>query len=195
MFFLSAHERCTERLLFQAKALGQDEIDVSPDPGIMHIRGMIRSVLSEIHRLKGFTRLKPLGPHALYGYLKPQHRIGAYVCDQFARKFNNTIIILGNNKESWISLCLDGKIMRSAGSGLDKTLDEMRLALSISEEETDCGEDIEKIWKVYYSSQFCPERKDISAFHRRMPKKVLNSASLEVESNKNGVTLERFFGI
>lgn len=193
MFYLSAHERCAERLLFQAKALRPEEIDISTDPGIMRIRGMIRSVLSEVHRLKGFTRLKPLGPRILYGYLKPQHRIGAHVCDQFARKFNNTIIILGNSNESWISLCLDGKIVRSYGNSLDKTLDEIRLALSIP--EGDSRESIEKIWEAYYSSQFCPEREDITAFHRRMPKKVLNSSSLEVERNKNGVTLERFFDI
>lgn len=195
ILYLSAHERCTEKLLFQAKVLRAEEIDISTDPGIIRIRSMVRSVLNEINRLKGFTRLKPFGPHILYGYLKPQHRIGAYICDLFATKFNNTIIILGNSNESWISLCLDGRTLRCAGKGLDKSLNEIKLALSISGEDTDSGEDIENIWKVYYSSQFCPEREDISAFHRRMPKKVLNSADLEVEQNKNGVTLERFFDI
>lgn len=193
VFYLSAHERCNEKLLFQAKMLRAEEIDISTDPGIIKIRSMVRSVLNEINRLKGFTRLKPLGPHILYGYLKPQHRIGAYLCDLFAMKFDNAIIILGNSKESWISLFLDGKIMGSVGKGLDKSLGEIKVALSVSEEGG--IENIEKIWKVYYSSQFRPEREDISAFHRRMPKKVLNSAGLEVEQNKNGVTLERFFDI
>ena len=198
IFYLSAHDRCTERLLFRAKILRAEEIDISTDPEIIQIRRMIRSVLNEINRLKGFTRLKPFGPHILYGYLKPQHKIGVYVCDQFARKFNNTIIILGNNKGSWISLCLDKRIMRCAGLGLDKSLDEVKLALSNSEEDKEEPggiENIEKIWQVYYSSQFCPERENISAFHRRMPKKVLNSAGLEVEQNKNGVTLDSFFDL
>ncbi len=193
LFYLSAHERCTERLLFQAKSLRPEDIDISADPDMIQIKGMIRSVLSEIHRLKGFTRLKPLGPRILYGYLRPQHKIGSHVCDQFARKFDNTIIILGNSNESWISLCLNGKIMRANGKGLKGALDEVKLALNISKE--DSREDTEKIWKIYYSSQFCPERKDISAFQRRMPKKVLDSAGLDVERNKNGVTLERFFEI
>lgn len=193
VFYLSAHERCTGRLLFRAKSLRPDEIDISADPEVIQIRSMIRSVLNEIHRLRGFTRLKPLGSIILYGYLKPQHKVGAHVCDQFARKFDNTIIILGNSKECWISFCLDGKIMRSAGIGLDKTLDELKLALSISEDELNGIENIEEVWKIYYSSQFCPERKDISAFHRRMPKKVLSSAGLEVERNENGITLGDFF--
>ncbi|MFB3765503.1 MAG: DUF4130 domain-containing protein [Methanotrichaceae archaeon] len=177
--------------------LKPDEIDISTDPGIMQLRRMIRSVLDEINRLKGFTRLRPFGPNILYGYLKPQHRTGAYISDLFAMKFNDTIIILGNSRESWISLCMEGKIMRFVGKGLDSTLDEIKLALSVSEEFEEAGgiENIETIWKAYYSSQFCPERENISAFHRRMPKKVLNSAGLEVEKNKNGVTLERFFDI
>lgn len=197
IFYLSVHEHCTERLLCRAKMLSAEEIDTSIDPGIIHIRRMVRSVLNEIHRLKGFSRLKPFGPHILYGYLKPQHKIGAHVTDQFARKFNNTIIVLGNSKESWISLCLDGKIMRFTGKGLDKSLDEIKLVLSTSEDkkEADCRKNIEKIWEVYYSSQFCPERENLSAFHRRMPKKVLNSAGLEVEQNKNGITLDHFFNI
>ncbi len=195
IFYLSAHERCTEKLLFRARMLKAEEIDISTDPGIIQIRRMIRSVLNEINRLKGFTRLKPFGPHILYGYLKPQHRIGAYICDLFSMKFNDTIIILGNSKESWISLCLEGKVMRSVGKGLDSMLYEIKSELSISEEEAEGRENVKEIWKVYYSSQSCPEREDISAFHRRMPKKVLNSAGLEVEQNKNGVTLERFFDI
>jgi len=178
--------------------LGAEDIDVSTDPEIIQIRRMVRSVLNEINRLKGFTRLKPFGPHILYGYIEPQHRIGAYICDLFATKFDNTIVILGNSRESWISLCMDGKILRCAGLVLGKSLDEVKSALSIfeeDEEEAGCMENIEKVWKVYYSSQFCPERENISAFHRRMPKKVLNSAGLEVEQNKNGVTLEKFFSI
>jgi hypothetical protein len=49
------------------------------------------------------------------------------------------------------------------------------------------------MWKAYYASQYCRERKDIEAFHRRMPKKALDSAGLTVESNKNGATLDDFF--
>jgi hypothetical protein len=34
----------------------------------------------------------------------------------------------------------------------------------------------------------------MKAFHRRMPRSSLDSAGLEVERNKNGSTLEEFFG-
>ncbi len=107
--YLSAHEHCTEKLLFRARMLRAEEIDISTDPEVIQIRRMVRSVLNEINRLKGFTRLKPFGSKILYGYLKPQHRIGAYINDLFAMKFDNTIILLGNSKESWISLFLGGR--------------------------------------------------------------------------------------
>jgi hypothetical protein len=47
---------------------------------------------------------------------------------------------------------------------------------------------------VYYRSQYSPERRNISAFHRRMPKTALASADMDVEQNKNGLTLDDFFG-
>lgn len=192
VFYLSAHEKCTEKLLCQAKTLRARDIEISSDPEVISIRRMVSSVLNEIHRMRSFVRLKPLGPNILYGYMKPRHRIGAYVCDLFALRSKNTIIILGNSTESWVSLCLDQGILRCHGKGLDRTLDEIKSGLNLSERATDGQESIEEIWKVYYSSQYCPERRNISAFHRRMPKKVLDSAGLEVEQNKNGTTLEDF---
>jgi hypothetical protein len=56
----------------------------------------------------------------------------------------------------------------------------------------DC--DIEVAWKAYYSSQYSPERRNIQAFNRRMPRESLDSAGLEVERNKNGLMLKDFFG-
>lgn len=159
---------------------------------MISIHRMISSVLNEIHRMRSFVRLKPLGPNVLFGYLKPRHRIGAYVCDLFAMRTTNIIIVLGNSTESWVSLCIDQKILRYHGKGLDRTLDEIKSGLSLSKGAADGQKSIEEIWKVYYSSQYCPERRNISAFHRRMPKRILGSAGLEVEQNKNGVTLEDF---
>jgi hypothetical protein len=195
IFYLSAHEGCTEKLLFRAKTLDAEELDVSSDPDAIMIRRMVGTVLREINRMKGLVRMKPLGPHILYGYLKPRHRIGAHVCDQLAKRSDNTIIILGNSRESWISLCRNGRVMRCSGKGLCRTLEDISSGLSIHKDEAGAGEDIEEIWRVYYSSQYRPEQRNMPAFHRHIPEKALDSASLDAERNKNGVTLKRFFDI
>ena len=52
---------------------------------------------------------------------------------------------------------------------------------------------LEEAWKVYYSSQYSPERRNIKAFHKRMPRSALDRAGLELEQNVNGLTLSDFF--
>jgi hypothetical protein len=142
--------------------------------------------------MKGFVRLKPLGPFVLYGYLKPRHETGGHICSYFARRSPFTIIVLGNNLKSWISLFNSGAVFLAHGCGLKQTLDEVR-GMGMSDfSEGDL--DLEDVWRVYYSSQYSPERRNILAFNRRMPERSLDSAGLEVEQNKNGLTLKDFFG-
>jgi hypothetical protein len=74
LFYLSAHEGCTERLLARASDLTAEGVEISPDPEIVRVRKMVNSVRMEIHRMMGFVRLRPLSAHhVLYGYLKPRH--------------------------------------------------------------------------------------------------------------------------
>lgn len=195
LIYLSAHEGCTKRLLFRAKYLTVEDIEISPDPEIVQIRKMIYSVRTEIHRMKGFVRLKPLGAHVLYGFLKPRHRIGGYLAERFARRNPGTIVILGNGSESWISLILDGKAINGHDGCIAKSLEVIKSALNCSGlNRSDEREEVEAIWKAYYASQYCRERKDIRAFHRRMPKDAMDSAGLTIERNENGATLYDFFG-
>jgi len=166
------------------------EIEISADPDIVHIRKMVYNVVTEIHRMRGFVRLKPFGSHVLYGYLRPKHKIGSQVCDIFARRTPNTLILLGNSSESWISISFGDEILSINGPGLTEGLATIESVLNCSSYRE---VDIEKIWKSYYDSQYSPERRNIMAFHRRMPMKTLNSAGLRLEKNKNGYTLEDFF--
>jgi DNA polymerase len=190
LFYLSCHEDCTERLLARAGGFTARELEILPDPEAVRLRKMVNTVRLEIHRMKGLVRLKPLGDRLLYGYLKPRHRIGGYVCDSFARRNPQIIVVLGNESESWISLFRNCEVLRWKGIGLKETLEEIQPALSGAKVQ----EDIEAVWKVYYQSQYCPERRNIAAFRRRMPKKALASVKLQTEMNDNGVTLDDFFG-
>ncbi len=78
------------------------------------------------------------------------------------------------------------------GGSLARSLEEIKSALNCSGDQD--REDVAAVWEAYYASQYCPERRNIVAFHRRMPKEALASAGLKLERNKNGVTLDDFFG-
>ncbi len=190
LFYLSAHEDCTERLIARAKGLVAEDLEVSPDAELVRLRKMVACVQREEHRMRAFVRLRSLGPCVLYGYLKPRHRIGVRVCDHFARRNPNVIVVLGNGSESWISLCSDGKIWRDHRGGIAETLEQLRSNLPCSDE----GPDAKSIWRIYYDSQYCPERKNMAAFRSRMPRRDLEAAGLRPVQSKNGVTLEDFFG-
>jgi probable DNA metabolism protein len=193
LFYLSAHEGCTERLLARALDLTAEDVEISPDPEIIQVRKMVYSVQMEIHRMKGFVRLKTIGAHVLCGYLKPSNRIGGYIAEHFARRNPGIIVVLGNGGESWISLFLDGKIINLHNGSIARSLEEIKSALNCSAlNGSEDREDVEAVWKTYYASQYCQERRNIKAFHRRMPGKALDSAGLTLEKNKNGVTLDDF---
>lgn len=191
LFYLSAHEQCTEKLLAKAKGLTAEDLEISPEPENVRMRKMVYSVRTEIHRMKGFIRLKPLGARVLYGYLKPRHKIGGYIAERLARRNLGIIIVLGYSSESWISLCLsdEGRILNEHGGGMTESLEEIQSALGCFKD----GGNAEDVWKLYYQSQYCPERRNIEAFHRRMPRKALASAGLKIEQNKNRKTLDEFF--
>lgn len=189
LYFLSMHESCSEPQLCRAEKLTAEDVELSMDLEVVGIRKMIRIVLAEVYRMRAFVRLKPLDDRVLYGYLKPRHKTGSDICRFFARRSPYTMIVLGNSLESWVSLCASGHVLQGNSGSLEQTLEEISDALGRVEKDRD----LEEVWKVYYSSQYSPERKNIKAFHRRMPQNVLNRAGLELEQNVNGSTLSDFF--
>ena len=189
LYYLSMHEKCSEPLLCRAEKLTAEDVELSLDPEDVGIRKMISSVLAEVYRMRAFVRLKPLGNQVLYGYLKPKHKTGDDICRFFARRSPFTIIVLGNSLESWISLFAGGRVLQGNSGSLEQTLEEISSVLGRVEKDRD----LEEVWKVYYSSQYSPERRNIKAFHRRMPRDALDRAGLELEQNVNGLTLSDFF--
>ena len=161
---------------------------------------MVNAVMGEVHRMKAFVRLKPLGSQVLYGYLKPRHRIGEHVCDHFARRTPGIVAVLGNGSESWVSLCREGRIMRDHGRGMNETLERLRSALGLPEDDTDADNsnindlNLDDLWQVYYDSQYWPEKKNLTVFHQRMPRRDQDAAGLRVVQNKKEITLDDFLG-
>ncbi|HOU69939.1 MAG TPA: DUF4130 domain-containing protein [Methanothrix sp.] len=195
-FYLSMHRECNERLLARAGRMEWAELELSQQKEDIRIKRMADEVSGEVHRMKAFVRLSSLGSGALYGYLKPRHKIGETVCDHFARRNQGMMVLLGNGRESWMSYCRVGRIWREKGNGLGEGLERLKSALQIE----DCRHndavpdnlDAEGIWQAYYDSQYCPERKNLALYRRHMPRRYQEAAGLRLVQNKMNATLEDF---
>lgn len=203
--YLSMHEKSSERLLIRAESFTARELEVSSSPEAVSLRRMVYAVMGEVHRMKAFIRLQPMGDQVLWGYVKPRHRIGRHISEHFARRNPGTIIVLGNGSESWTAFFRQGRILRDRGRGLIETLDRLKAALKISEKEKEAdaegadiagldanGLDADDIWQTYYDSQYCPERKNLQAFRQRMPARDQRSAGLRLVQKKKEMTLADF---
>ncbi|MBN1235485.1 MAG: DUF4130 domain-containing protein [Methanotrichaceae archaeon] len=193
LYYLSMHRDCNERLLASAGQLKAEDLELSLQPQEARLKKMIFAVMGEVHRMKAFVRLQPHGTCVLYGYFKPRHRIEEHICDHFARRNAGIIIVLGNGSESWISLCREGRIWRDHGQGLSESLERLKSALPCTENGTNIqNPDVEGLWQVYYDSQYCPERRNLAAFRRQMPRRDQEAAGLRLMQNKKNATLNDF---
>ena len=192
LYYLSRHEDCSERLLARAGHLRTEDLEVSQHLEVARIKKMVYAVMGEAHRMKAFVRLSYLGTCVLYGFFKPRHRIGEHICDHFARRNAGIIVVLGNGSESWISLCREGRVWRDHGRGLNESLERLKSALHCSEDGCEDGCDVEGLWQVYYDSQYCPERKNLQAFRRQMPRRDQEAAGLRLVQKKKNASLEDF---
>ena len=84
--YLVMHAKSSERLLARTEGLTALDLEVSTSPEAMSLRRMVYAVMSEVHRMKAFVRLRPLGDRVLWGYMKPRHRIGEHTSEHFARR-------------------------------------------------------------------------------------------------------------
>jgi len=198
LFYLRLHRDCSERLLARAGQVEPADLETSVEREHVRMRKMADEVAGEVHRMKAFVRLTPLGPFVLYGFLKPRHRIGEHICEHFARRNAGIIVVLGNGRESWICLCREGRIWRKWGNGLSESLEGLKFALKRDNgPQNEIGRDdldVDHLWQIFYDSQCCPERENLAAFHRHMPRRDQESAGLRLLNKKKEASLEDFFG-
>lgn len=198
LFYLRMHRNCSERLLARAGQVEPADLETSLQREHIRMRKMADEVVAEVHRMRAFVRLIPLGPFILYGFLKPRHRIGERICEHFARRNAGTIVVLGNGRESWICLCREGRIWQERGRGLDESLEHLKSALkSDSGEQNEIGRDnldADRIWQAYYDSQCSPERESLAAFHRNMPRRDQEAAGIRLVNKKRNASLMDYFG-
>lgn len=184
---LKLHEKCSKSLLAEASRLSPNDIEFTTDPFRIRVRKMVNSVLAENHMMKAFVRLKPRGEKVLFGYMRPQHGIWKMTATFFAKRFPGTIIVLGNNKMSWVSF-FDGEEMRfSQGQSLTQTLE----LIDSQSGSTESGS-ADMLWNTYYWSQYRPEAKNTVYFRHNMPEKYTREAGIRAETDSGGTTLDDF---
>lgn len=177
-----------QNLLETSKAISWHELNISADPEIVKIRRKIGEVRSEIHRMRGFVRFNSINDKILFGYMNPEHNIGMLIADIFAKRFQKNMIILGNEHRVWVSYYCDKSYLRQEDSkSLNNVIEEIKSLI-----DSDMEMNIEKIWQVYYQSQFIKERENHKLFYRNMPKKYLKSAGNKVELRLNSTTLDDY---
>lgn len=194
LHYLSLHRQSGQRLLSEAQAFQAGEIELAVLPQQARIRKMVFEVMGEVHRMKAFVRLEPLGERVLYGFLQPRHRIGELICEHFARRNEGTIVVLGSGSKSWTALLCGGRIYRDQGPGLTETVERLKKALPDCGGGMEPGSDVERLWQVYYDSQYCRERKNVEAFKRNMPRQDQESAGLRLVQRRRETTLDDFMG-
>jgi hypothetical protein len=182
MEHLAAHKNIDDRLIERARKLTPLEIETSTDPKIVRIRRMVYSVQGEIHRMRGVVRLAPLGRKVL-------REIGVEVADFFAKRFQGTIIVLGDESRSWVSLCAEGVFLRSRGDGVAGSLEELGRLMDAGAEDDD---DVADLWEVYYKSQDQPRKDGKRPFGGRISKRSLKSAGMETEGGRGNAKLGDF---
>ena len=198
LFYLRLHRDCSERLLARAGQVEPADLETAIEREHLRMRKMADEVVAEVHRMKAFVRLSSLGPSILYGFFKPRHRIGEQICEHFARRNAGIIVVLGNGRESWICLCREGKIWRGHGSGLGESLKRFKFVMHIDNDrqnETVPDDlDVDRLWQIFYDSQYCPERDNPGAFHRHMPRRDQEAAGLRLVNKRKEASLEDFLG-
>jgi len=186
--YLLLNKNISSNLLEKSKKMSWHDINISADSDTVEIRRKIGEVRSEIHKLRGFVRFNSINDNILFGYIKPQHKTGRIVTDSFAKRFQNNIIILGNEKMVWISYYSKNNYLRYEDKkNLKDTLDQIKLLIKDAKEL-----DIEKIWETYYNSQFIKEREDHNLFYKNMPRKYLRASGNKVELKLNSKTLDEY---
>ena len=187
-YFLKKHKDCTQPILDKAQDLTAEELETAVDGDIIKIRKMVRSVRNEIHKMRGFVRLKSLNEKVMYGYMDPDHEIGFDVANLLAKRFPRTIIVLGNSSISWVSIFTGDEIKKRTENNLKETLNRFENIYNTERDE----DDREEVWETYYKSQYTPERKNRKLFNKNMPKKHLESAGNKTERRFRSSSLEDF---
>ena len=163
-----------------AEKIDKDDLHTTTDEELLRVRDLIKEVGREIHKMKGFVRFKQVGKKLKYGYMKLENHIGFMVSEWFADRFPGIVIVLGNEKESWVSIRTEKGVESEKSGDLKSTVEKLAEMLGAETEK-----DFQDLWENYYESQYADERKNLELFEKNMPRKYRKRA--------RNTTEERFY--
>jgi len=177
MELLEANKNTERKDIKLSKKIDDKRLETAKEDDIIRIRKLIREAGREIHKMKGFIRFKQFGEKVKSGYMKPKHQIGFMIADWFAKRFPGDVIVLGNEKVSWISIYTEEGISHEKSESLEETLVELNDHFDMDEEV-----DLTELWEKYYRSQYSKSRKNKELFKKNMPKKYRKRAKNKIEN-------------
>ena len=161
---IAAHHRDPDRwnLLYRLLWRLQTEtnlLHLDIDPDVAQLRSLVRQVRHDLHKMHAFVRFRRIedfqGEHFI-AWHKPAHRILALAAPFFSERFAvmRWTILTPDNSVSW-----DPPTRRASfGPGADR-------------DQAPRQDELEDLWKSYYSSIFNPARLNPSLMRSHMPVK------------------------
>ncbi|MEF3366611.1 UdgX family uracil-DNA binding protein [Methylocystis sp. 9N] len=132
------------------------QIDCDPQVARAHI--FAKAVRRDIHKMKAFIRfrrvLAPDGEEAFVAWFEPDHHIVSAVAPFFVKRFANM---------RWSILCPRGS---AHWDGATLTIGD-----GATRSDAPSHDELEREWRVYFSSIFNPSRLKVKAMTAQMPKK------------------------
>ncbi len=182
---LKANRRVKKEDIELAKKIEKEDLHTATDESLLRVRGLIREAGREMHNMKGFVRFKHMGKKLKYGYMKPEHHIGFMISEWFANRFPGVVIVLGNEKESWVSIRTEKGVESEESEDIKSTVEKLADVLGLETEK-----DFQGLWENYYKSQYADERKNIELFEKNMPAKFRKRARNITENRFYEKTLD-----
>ncbi len=145
-----------------------------------------RQVMADYHRQIAFTRLGISKHGILYGKIYPEHNIEDMVLRWFAVRFPAFYILM---ESKYVTYKLKhGHTLSKYRMPLDKVLYRLEKSLPLSPVASSIPDD-DLLWEKYYNSQSISRRKNLTYFHKNLPKKCLRNMDVERRS-KNASLLQ-----
>lgn len=138
------------RLVFESR----DLLSVSTDSDVAKLKELEGEVRRDCHKMKAFVRFRKSGDNAYIAWHEPSHLVVEAVAPFFARRFSamTWAVLTPDTCAYW-----DQKTL-SFGPGAQR-------------HQAPTSDELEELWKTYYSNIFNPSRIKIQAMVSEMPKK------------------------
>ncbi|RKE84217.1 UdgX family uracil-DNA binding protein [Rhizobium sp. AG855] len=133
-------------------------LEVTSDPDVVMLRGMIKNIRRDSHKMTAFVRFREVeavqpGRRRFVAWFEPEHFIVARTAGFFQRRFTDMDWLIATPKGS---AAWNGQELKTSGEPA---------ARPEAEDETD------ELWRTYFANIFNPARVKIRAMQSEMPKK------------------------